>query len=601
MPFTGDLEQLNIVDIIQLLNTTRKSGIFSVKGTRGESRIIFSNGYIVGASHLDNKVMIGTVLVKMKAIAVEDLKLALDVQKKAGKNRKPLLETLMELGRLKQDEALRGLKKLIDITIVDLVGWKKGTFTLDTDIVAVSPDVSYPLSKMEQQISLDAQMVLMDALRIFDERERDRQNGKAFTSDEEHFADVIPPEDAAAVGAVITADDLGLGNLDRIESKIPEFSPDDEVFDPAAIHRQKIEETLADLPAEEREAFVSFLKKSTASINAYDRSGRGGGQAKALILVSEDGLIKHSIMTICKDEGVLVFSSDGEEELCNILDECIKIKVLPILVFDNPEAAGGFLSGEAIISMRRMVKEKYPMVSALQLASPADYTFTLQSLRDGMRAVFPKPSKGHLDSTFTRDTIKFLESFNGYIKSFFHEQLDLTAPGSPLSRLKDRVAFLRHLDGPPAVSLALLKFVSETFERAITFFVRRTEIAGEKAVGVYAEKNAGPTSVTRVKVPLSGSPLLRQVIEEGQLFYGKSDDVGLKNNLFDAIGEPASATIMLLPVRSRGKTVTLVYGDFGTREASSIQCDELEVLANEAGLLVENAFYRKQLAEAARK
>ncbi|MDP3111181.1 MAG: DUF4388 domain-containing protein, partial [Thermodesulfovibrionales bacterium] len=67
MAFTGELEQLHIVDIIQLLNTTRKSGTLSVKGSRGESRIIFSNGYIVGANYL-NKVRIGTVLVKMNAI-----------------------------------------------------------------------------------------------------------------------------------------------------------------------------------------------------------------------------------------------------------------------------------------------------------------------------------------------------------------------------------------------------------------------------------------------------------------------------------------------------------------------------------------------------
>ena len=42
MAFTGDLELLNIVDIIQLLNTTRKSGTLFVKGLKGESRIIFS-------------------------------------------------------------------------------------------------------------------------------------------------------------------------------------------------------------------------------------------------------------------------------------------------------------------------------------------------------------------------------------------------------------------------------------------------------------------------------------------------------------------------------------------------------------------------------
>ena len=194
MALTGNLELLHIVDIIQLLNTTRKSGTFSVKGSKGESRFIFSNGHIVGASHLNNRVRIGTVLVKMNAITLEDLAQALEVQKKAGKNRKPLIATLIELGRLGRDEAARGLRKLIEMTLVELIGWTEGTFTLDTDAITVSPECSYPISNMEQDISLDAQMVLMDALRIFDELERDRQAGKTVISDEELFADVIASE-----------------------------------------------------------------------------------------------------------------------------------------------------------------------------------------------------------------------------------------------------------------------------------------------------------------------------------------------------------------------------------------------------------------------
>ena len=83
MAFTGDLEHLNIVDIIQLVHATRQSGIFSVKGANGESRIVFSAGYIVGANHIDNSVRIGTVLVKTGAITIDDLKQAMGVMKNA--------------------------------------------------------------------------------------------------------------------------------------------------------------------------------------------------------------------------------------------------------------------------------------------------------------------------------------------------------------------------------------------------------------------------------------------------------------------------------------------------------------------------------------
>jgi len=604
MAFTGDLENLHIVDIIQLLNTSRKSGSFSVKGIRGESRIIFSNGHIVGASHLNNRVRIGTVLVKMNAIIVEDLKQALRVQKNAGKNRKPLIATLIELNKLGRDKASEGLKKLIEMTIVELVGWTKGTFTLDTEVIYVSPECSYPISKMEQEISLDAQMVLMDALRIFDERERDRQSGKIVPPDEELFSDVIPSEGAAETGEkspVITADDLGLADLDHLERKIPQFLPVHEIFDPVEIHRQKIKETLAGFSDEEQEAFVSFLEKSAVSRVTRDGSQRQDGRMNGLVLFSEDELIKHSVMTICKAEDVLVFATDGEEELDRIIDQCLKIKVLPILVFDDPETSERIFSREKIVSMQQHIKKRYPQVSIIQMTSLQDYKFTLQSFHDGIRAVFPKPSKESMKAAFIEDTIKFLETFKSYIKGFFHEQKDTAAADIRLSKLKDRILALRDLNEPSAVSLVLLQSVSEIFERSVTFVVRPAELIGERALGVNAEKNAGPTSATGLKIPLSRSSVFRDITEKGQLFFGESDDEVLKEHLFKEIGMPLRPVIILLPIKSRGKTVALTYGDFGRKEASPVQSDALEILANEAGLVLENALYRKQFSKASQK
>jgi hypothetical protein len=598
MAFTGELEYLHIVDIIQLVNTTRKSGTFSVKGSRGESRIIFSNGYIVGASHLNNKIRIGTVLVKMNAITVGDLKQAVEIQKKAGKDRKPLISTLIELGKLGRDEASRALKKLIEITLVELIGWKEGTFTLDTETIVVSPECSYPLSKMEQEINLDAQMLLMDALRIYDEQERDRNAGKTVSPDEEFFADVIQPDETVqnkGKGQVITADDLGLGDLDHMERKMPEFLPDDETFDPVEIHRQKIRETLEGYSVEEQGAFVSFLNKSMTGRVVHDGPQRQDGRTKGIILFSEDELIKHSVMTICKAQDVLVFAMAGDEELDRIMGQCLKIKVSPILVFDDPETLQGILSREKIVSLRQRVRERYPQVSVIQMTSLFDYTFALQSFHYGIRAVFPKPSRESCKATFVSDTMYFLETLKSYIQDYFQEQQESASVGSQLSTVKDRILAVRDINEPSEVSMALLQSVSEIFERSITFIVDRAELTGEKAIGVFADRNAGPTSVTRLKLALSKPSVFRDAVEKGAVFFGESDDEVLRKDLFEAIGEPLSPTIILLPMKRRGKTVVLTYGDFGGKDAVQVQSDLLEILANEAGLVLENALYRKKL------
>lgn len=62
MSFSGDLEHLPIVDVIQLLHTTRKSGTLCVRGRTGESQLVFKDGYIVSANHPNNSIRIGRLL-----------------------------------------------------------------------------------------------------------------------------------------------------------------------------------------------------------------------------------------------------------------------------------------------------------------------------------------------------------------------------------------------------------------------------------------------------------------------------------------------------------------------------------------------------------
>lgn len=47
--------------------------------------------------------------------------------------------------------------------------------------------------------------------------------------------------------------------------------------------------------------------------------------------------------------------------------------------------------------------------------------------------------------------------------------------------------------------------------------------------------------------------------------------------------------------------MTLTYGDFGMKEVSPVQSDMLVILADQAGVIVENTLYRKLLNKASLK
>jgi hypothetical protein len=598
MALTGELENLPIVDVIQLVHTTRKSGIFSVKSEKGESRIVFSGGYIVGANHINDTVRIGSVLVKMGAITVEDLKAALDALKGSEQDHAPLVATLIKMGKLRPEDALKGLKKLVEITIVELMGWTKGTFTFDTEAAVFSGDADAGSDEIAPDVVLDAQMVLMDALRIFDERERDRAVGKDVPSFEALYADVLPgqgPSGAPDAGAAITADLLGLADVDKLEKKIPRPVGEMEIFDPLAIHRQKVRELLAGFPPADQDAFVAFLKQSVGRKAPPDAAARQSG--KAVVLFSNDMLLRHAVMTVCKEDGVPVFSTDGEADLDRIVMQCHSAMRMPVVVFDGPGETGSGLPEEAIMALRDRIRSRYPAVPLLQLAPPGANDLTLRSYSDGVWAVLPKPTPEGSKGTFVQETIQFLSAFKTYIKGF---QYRPDAIDRYVKELKRDIKALREIATPSDAALVLLITVADMFERAATFIVRPSELAGERAIGVSAHKSEGPTHADRLKISLAKPSLFREVLEKAQVYYGASSD-GTLQAFRQEIGKPLSPECILLPVISDRKVVAIVYGDFGQKETSPVQLDVLEVLAYQVGMSLEHALLKRQMAKVSQK
>lgn len=224
MSFTGDLEHLPIVDVIQLMHSTRKSGTLIVRCPKGESQLVFKDGYIVGANHLNNSIRIGNILAENGVITYDDVEKALKAQDAAGDDRKPLIATLIEMGKINKDDAYKCLESLIERTIVEILTWSKGTFALDVTRTLISDEYRYFPENLQQEITLDTQSVLMDALRIFDEQMRDGKiEVQEFLDDAApETATILSPSITSASSSLISADDLGLADLDEMDRKIPD-------------------------------------------------------------------------------------------------------------------------------------------------------------------------------------------------------------------------------------------------------------------------------------------------------------------------------------------------------------------------------------------
>ena len=582
MSFTGDLEHLPIVDVIQLLHATRKSGILRVKGRKGESQLVFKDGFLVSANHLNNSVLIGKILSDLHVITPAILDQALQEQINAGQNRKPLIITLIEKGHVKEEDAYKGLEQLIELTIVEILTWKKGTFTLDVLPQSVADEYRYYPGEFAQEINVNTQSILMDALRIYDEKMRDGE-----LPDEDAPEEDIAPEGTASEEdrPNLSADDLGLADFDQLERKIPGVFKSLDEPDPRAILRRKIAEVAPELALTEQEELVSFLGSfSSAAPTTHS------GPAQSVIFFSADELLKYAVPIVCKQAGILVFTTNEELDLEPILSGALAKNRLPLLVFDSPHQSDPCFTAEKITSVRQQLMHRHPQCCAIQLAAPGDALFSLQSYLDGVRAVIPRPFRMDRQEPLVVDTVRFLETFQAYLRGSACNQ-ETRAAG----KLRRCCMRLRDLKEAPEVARALLEFVAGMFDRALTLIVRDSELIAERSVGVRTGKNHEVSPPLGFRIPLANPSLLRNVIEKGKTYFGIANDEVIREHLFTAIGVPERTTVLLLPIRNHGKTIAITYGDYGNKEISPVNLDLLEILAGQAELVLDNALYEKKL------
>jgi hypothetical protein len=575
MSFDGDLEHLPIVDVIQLLHATGKSGTLTLRSSKGESQLVFHGGYIVSANHVNNSVRIGQVLIDMGMITPEELESALHEQQRAGAARKPIVQTMVEAGRIRTEDAYQGLEVLIEMTIVEVLTWTRGTFSLDVNRIFVSDEYRYFPEQLKKEIQLNTQNVLMDALRIYDERKRD-----GTLSAEAMFgaAPVLSTDIESASESDLSAADLGLDDLDLLERKIPTPFSGLTDSEPDTV-RFRLQRALPGVAPEEQERLAGFLERLAHS-PGLPSDGTG------VILFSADKLIRECV--VAASGPLFRISTNDPSGLDPIIDQSLARGVVPLLVLDPGEPGTRKENREELCDLISRKRDKYPELAILLLACPGDYRLSTLALKTGLKAVLPRPSREERPEQLVGDSIDCTEVLSRFLKDAGSQ------PGQgQLQRFRDFALALSEQREPSEVTFQLLQAVGSFFDRALTLVVVRGELIAERGTGI---GGPGVTRSVKLRLPLNGSSLFQQVLAAGKPFFGEPD-TELRDAMFPTIGAPANSKVLLLPVQSFGRVIALIYADFGSRAGGAPQPELLEMLGLYASLVIDNALYRKRAAQ----
>lgn len=574
MSFEGDLEHLPLVDVIQLLNQTGKTGTLTLKSARGESQLVFRDGFIVSANHVNNSIRIGQVMLDMGLLTREALDKALADQRKAGDDRKPIIQMLIEDGVVETQAAYQGLEALIEMTIVDILTWDKGTFSLDINKTFLSDDYRYFPEKANRQINMNTQSILMDALRIYDERKRD-----GTLTPESIFGNAAAETSSGVSGSPpgeeISALDLGLEELDVLERRIPTYFAPLEAKAPDT-PATRLQGELNGIPAQEQEELFRYLERLA------QRPSETGGTLGVVLLTSAK-LIRECVSGVCGP--CFICATDDPEQLGPVIDQALSREKLPLLVIDAGEPSAR--NGRDFASLLLKERDRFPELPIVLLTAPADYQLIAQAQENGVTAILPRPSRDQRPGSFITDTIDSCRALKAYLER--HD----SAPAQDLSgKFRSQFLALAELRDPPEVTFALLQAVCGIFRRGVTLVVVRSELIAERAIGVGA-----PDTVTSVKLRLSApEESLYQRALNGETCYIDADQP-LRDTMYGAIGVPLSGKALLLPVKSFGRVIAMIYADFGQGSGTDPQLPLLEVLAQHAGLVIDNILYRKRCAQ----
>lgn len=145
MSITGNLETMNLADLLQWLANNRQTGTLNISNGTIEKRIYLREGTILSSSSSDPRRFLGHFLVSKGVITEEILAQAMTVQEQHGGL---LGEILVESGAVGQVTLDRMLRLNAEENICDLFAWQEGSFEFldgelpDHELVSLSSNIT---------------------------------------------------------------------------------------------------------------------------------------------------------------------------------------------------------------------------------------------------------------------------------------------------------------------------------------------------------------------------------------------------------------------------------------------------------------------------
>ncbi|MBE0597006.1 MAG: DUF4388 domain-containing protein [Desulfuromonadales bacterium] len=547
MSLVGNLEDLGLGDILQIVSLSRKSGVLSLQSRGREGKIIFLNGQVIRATASTFRENLGDLLLRQGLVDVEMLKKALYLQRHADQPQR-IGEILAERFGLSQESIESSVRAQLEKIIYSFFGWGEGTFSFEvgepTDLAASHIN---PLQFMFEQ-GLNPQWLAMEGSRLLDEK---RHRGESL----EESGDEPLPEVGQLLGAV--EKELPVGRSQGLSTV---YLIDDDV-----VTRERLGRIL-----QNRGFVIRLFEEAQLFLQAVQAAVR---EKAELILVID--------LIMPRPDGSGIFG--GLDLLEQVRHQFPELTPLVMSDYPNPEIERKVrqLGVPTVVSKPKKseVREERGLLA-------------LEALGASIAGLAPQVGKEERlpDASLYNLGAELLQEMG---VSPATAQAPEKTHGLHLLR-----GMLQELSNPTlggGIILLVLRFASEFMNRAVIFLVKEPEIVGLGQFGIELANESADSRVRRMKIPTQAPTLFSPILENLASVKGPMGVEAWDHYLREQLGGGMPEEVFVGPLLSEGKIVAILYGDNLPEYRPIGDTEALEIFLSQAGLAMEKALLERRL------
>jgi len=589
MGLSGNLEDLALSDIIQIIHLSKKTGILSLTNKLTQGAIVFHEGAIIQAVSSQKSVAVGEILIKRGLLTQDQIDLIFHL-KGTVSPQKTAASLLIEKKMISR-ELLENLgRKFIEKAVSELLQWKEGSFDFEIDNTVLDESFGRDVDLTKLESGLTPQLLFSEVARKIQvpQQEGEPEHDNISTDQLKRGQAEINPPAEASVHSV------------PVEQEIP-LKAELETAQPAPPSPEK--------PSEQKPSEIAGPRVLE----------------KNIIIIDDEKVFLDLVTRKLKKKGFNVFSFIELEKALNQLDKLIEQNTVPILISDLVIPSEKSSDGLGGIDFLDEINISYPYIPVIIISDQHDPQIRYQAYEHGARNYLYKPDRSSIKiSEITREIDRFGEELALCLNNIFRERERLnemmvsistinrvtrsagmtrsgpkTSPSPQvdpeLQKMKQIFYELQNPKETSEVILLVLRLASEHLERGILFLVQKDFLNGIGGFGYATDGEPITTKIPSFRISRKGHSIFNLVLNDRKMFTGIPDQSPINAELYKFIGKPFNEIVVAIPLLSEGRIIAIFYGDNGQRMKAVDNIVGLEIFVNQAGIALENALLQKRL------